>query len=159
MALIRRRESGETNLRRAWDPFEVMQELMRWDPFRELSRGTSADLSFIPAFEVKEKKDKYVIRADLPGITEEDLDLSVVGRQLTVSGKREEEKRDEDDRVYTYERSYGSFSRSFTLPDGADPDNIDAELKDGVLTITVGKKPGVQPRRIPLLGRRPENKA
>jgi HSP20 family protein len=67
---------------------------------------------------------------------------------LTISGQREEEKKDEGDRYFAYERSYGTFSRSFTLPEGADTEHVRAELKDGVLTIVVPKKPEVQPRRI-----------
>lgn len=83
---------------------------------------------FAPKFDVRESADSYVFTADLPGIKEDDLDISVTGNRLTVSGRREEEKNQEDDRYYAIERSYGSFSRSFTLPEGYDLDNIDAEL-------------------------------
>jgi HSP20 family protein len=97
---------------------------------------------------VKETKDAYVFKADLPGIREEDLDISLTGNRLTVSGKREEEKREEDDRFYAYERSYGSFSRSFTLPEGIDVEHAQADLNDGVLTVSVPKKPEVKPKKI-----------
>lgn len=161
MALIRRQESPQAGMaRRALDPFEMMNELMRWDPFQDLGRlaGGRTD-GYVPAFDVKETKDAYVFKADLPGVADGDIDLAVTGNRLTVSGKREEEARDENDRLYTYERSYGAFSRSFVLPDGADSEHIDAELKNGVLTLTVPKKPEVQPRKIPLLGKRSDNKA
>src|SRR5262249_8334978 len=85
---------------------------------------------------------------DLPGVREQDLEVSVTGYRLTVSGKREEEERREDDRYFAYERSYGSFSRSFVMPEGADVESVKAELKDGVLHIIVPKKAEVQPRPI-----------
>jgi HSP20 family protein len=161
MALIRRQASPETGVaRRSFDPFEMMSDLMRWDPFPELGRMTGRrGEGFVPAFDVKETKDAYLFRADLPGVRDEDLELSVTGNRLTVSGRREEEKQEEDERMYAYERSYGAFSRSFVLPDGADDEHIDAELKNGVLTLTVPKKPEVQPRRIQIAGKRPEHQA
>jgi HSP20 family protein len=69
-----------------------------------------------------------------------------------VSGKREAEERQESDRFYAYERTYGSFTRSFTLPEGADVDHAEADLKHGVLMITIPKKPEHQPRKITLKG-------
>jgi HSP20 family protein len=161
MALIRRKESQPGFVRgrewgRDWDPFEimnwnpfqVMQEMTKWDPFRDFSRF--GEKGFHASFEVKETKDSYVFKADLPGVKEDDLDVSVTENRLTISGKREEEKRDESDRYYAYERSYGSFSRAFTLPEGVDPDKVDAEFKSGVLTLTVPKNPEVKAKHIPL---------
>lgn len=148
--LIRRTNGGSIERSRPFDPFEMMRDLMRWDPFRELSARGTAEMEFVPSFEVKETKDAYVFKADLPGIKEGDLDVSLTGNRLTVTGKREEEKEEQDARYYTYERSYGSFSRSFTLPDGVDTENAQAELKDGVLTITMAKKAEVKPRKIQL---------
>jgi HSP20 family protein len=154
MAIVRRNQDTESGLarNRRWDPFEVMQDLISWDPFRELSRGmTRGELaSFVPSFDVKETEDSYVFKADLPGIKDSELDISLTGNRLTVSGQRHEEKKDEGETYYAYERSYGSFSRSFTLPDGVDAENVQADLKDGVLNIVVAKKPEVQPKRIRL---------
>jgi HSP20 family protein len=96
--------------------------------------------------------------ADLPGIQEKDLDVSLTGNRLTVSGKREEETRREEERFFALERSYGSFSRSFTLPDGVDTDSAQAEMKDGVLTLRLSKKPEVKARKIELKPARPEEK-
>lgn len=140
---------------RGWDPFETMQELLRWDPFRPLA-SSSAGETFSPDFEVKETKDAFHFKADVPGIKEEDLDVSLTGNRLTVAGHREEEKRHDDDRFFTYERSYGSFSRSFTLPEGVDTEGVQSELKDGVLSVMIPKKPETQPKRISL---RPSGKA
>jgi len=155
MAIIRRSE-GESGLAqgRGWDPLEVVRDMMGWDPFRELARtglgSREGGQAFIPTFEVKETKDAYVFKADLPGVKEENLDISLTWNRLTLSGHREEDKKDEGETYFTYERSYGSFSRSFTLPEGVDPDHVQAELKEGVLSVILPKKPEVQPKRIQL---------
>jgi HSP20 family protein len=130
-----------------------MQDLMRWDPFQELgSLAQRRSGSFVPSFEVKEAKDAYLLKADLPGVTDDDIELSLTGNQLTVSGHRQDEKRNDDDKVHMYECSYGAFTRSFTLPTGVDLEHIEAELKNGVLKIRVPKDRDLQPRRIPLFG-------
>ncbi len=147
--LIRKKETGSTTPARLFDPFEAMRDMMRWDPFAELMPGT-AGLAFAPSFDVKETGEAYVFTADLPGVKESDLELSLTGNRLTISGKREEEKREEGERWYTYERSYGTFSRSFTLPEGVDAEHADANLKEGVLRVTIPKLPEMKPRRIEL---------
>ena len=145
--LIRRTGRGELE-RTRFDPFEMMRDMMRWDPFAELGTLGERELAFAPSFEVKETKDAYLFKADLPGVKDEDLDISLTGNRLTVSGHREEEKRDEGDRYYAFERSSGTFSRSFTLPEGVDTEHANAELKDGVLTISLSKRPEVKPKKI-----------
>lgn len=156
MAIIRRNQPQERGLSRSrgWDPFAMMEDLMRWEPFREAARGGGLPElgGFVPTFEVKETKDSYLFKADLPGVQEKDLEISLTGNRLTVSGQREEEKKNEGDTYYAYERSYGSFSRSFTLPEGVEPEQVNAELKDGVLTVVAPKKPEMQPKRISLKG-------
>jgi HSP20 family protein len=107
---------------------------------------------FLPSFEVKETKDSYVFKADLPGVKQEDLNISLTGNRLTISGQRNEEKKDEGETHYVHERSFGSFSRSFSLPEGIDAEHVQADLKDGVLNVVVPKKPEVQPKRILIKG-------
>jgi HSP20 family protein len=132
-----------------WDPFRVMRDVLRWDPVHQLEVAAGGDYGlFAPSFDVKENKEGYVFRADLPGVKEEDLEISLTGNRLTISGKREQEKHEQGDTYYASERTYGSFSRAFTLPDGTDGDNVKAELKTGVLQVIVPKKPEVQPRKI-----------
>jgi HSP20 family protein len=126
----------------------MMREMLRWDPGRELEPAWFGERGFVPMFDVKETRDAYVFKADLPGIREEDLDISLTGNRLSISGKREHEQRDEGEQYYAFERSYGTFTRAFTLPDGCDPDHVNAEMKDGVLTLVLPKKPEVQPKRI-----------
>jgi HSP20 family protein len=134
---------------RNWEPFRLMDAMLRWDPFRELGRGWAPlNEAFVPRFDLKETKDSYLLRADLPGVRESDVDISVTGNVLTVSGKREDEHTDEGDHYHASERSYGQFTRSFSLPDGADTESMKADLKDGVLTLHLAKKPEVQARRI-----------
>ena len=134
-----------------WDPFHMMRDFMNWDPFVEMTPSLPAiTRAFSPSFDVKETKDSYIFSADLPGIDEDDLDISLSGNRLTVSGKREEEARNEDDSYYAYERSYGSFTRSFTLPDGVNLDDVKADLKSGVLTLSVPKSAEHQARKISL---------
>jgi len=139
-------------MRETWDPFQLMREMMQWNPNRELTREGTAAITFVPDFDVKETKDAYVFHADLPGLKEEDLDISLLGNRLTIKGKREAEERKEGDTYYTYERSYGSFQRSFTLPESCDIDHVNAELKHGVLTLTVPKAAVQQPKKISLKG-------
>jgi HSP20 family protein len=152
MATLIRRNQGEAAPAGAsiWDPFRVMRDVLRWDPFHELEAGAgTGDYGlFAPSFDVKENKEGYVFRADLPGVKEEDLEIALTGNRLTISGKREQEKHEQGDTYYASERSYGSFSRAFTLPDGTDGENVKAELKNGVLQVVVPKKPEVQPRKI-----------
>jgi HSP20 family protein len=151
MATLIRRGQNEVapSSESVWDPFRVMRDVLRWDPFRELEAAAGGDYGlFAPSFDVKENKDGYVFRADLPGVKEEDLEISLTGNRLAISGKREAEKREQGETYYASERSYGSFTRAFTLPDGTDAENVKAELKNGVLQVTVPKKPEVQPRKI-----------
>jgi HSP20 family protein len=156
--IIRRRENEQIaprplGRRGLWDPFESMRETMRdlvgWDPFQEMSvMPRLIERAFVPAFDVKDAADSYLFRADLPGVRDEDLDISVTGTRVTVSGKREEEAAREDETYYCYERPTGTFTRSFTLPEGADTENIKAEMRNGVLYLTIPKKPEVQPKKI-----------
>jgi HSP20 family protein len=132
-----------------WDPFRMMRELMNWDPFREMAPFARQPVStFVPAFEVKETKDAYLFKADLPGVKESDVEITMTGNRLQISGKRESEKEEKNDTYYTYERSYGDFTRAFTLPDGIDEGGVLADLKDGVLTVSVKKLPEAQPKKI-----------
>jgi len=146
--LIRRSEPTTPAI--SWDPFEMMREMTAgWEPFPLLRRGLwGAPSAYAPEFDVRESKDGYGFKADLPGIEEKDLEITLAGNRLHISGKREAEMTTEGDRCYCAERSYGSFHRSFTLPEGADVDNARAELKNGVLNLFVPKTAEAQPRRI-----------
>ena len=136
-----------------WDPFRMMRDLLRWDPFREMapafptSSGWQA-VSYVPSFDVTENKDAYMFKADVPGVKPADLEITTAGNRLQISGKRDSEHETKTDTVYTYERQYGNFTRTFTLPDGADLETAKSELKDGVLTLVIPKKAHAQAKKI-----------
>jgi len=129
------------------DPFQVARDLLSWDPFFGGTRQASA---FVPAFEVKETTDAFILKGDVPGVAEADLDIAVHNNVLTVSGSRNAEQRQEGDSFALYERQYGSFSRSFSLPDTADGERVEAKLDAGVLTLTIWKRAEAKPRKIAL---------
>lgn len=133
------------------NPFQLMRDLLN-DPFRTMFQMTPFEsygrqMAWNPDFDIRETDQAFVFKADIPGLRTEDLDISLMGNQLQVAGKREYEQDQEEGQVHTYERSFGSFTRSFTLPESADVDNIHSDLKDGVLTLVVPKKPGTSPQR------------
>ncbi len=136
----------------AWEPFRSLRGLLSWDPFREMQPYFGSPMyeeeRYLPAFDVKETADAFHFQADVPGIKDADLQVTVTGNRLTVTGKREAEQKKQTDTYYAYERSYGSFTRSFTLPEGADVQKTQADLKDGVLSVIVPKKPEQQPKTI-----------
>ena len=129
------------------EPFRLMRDFMRWDPLRDWDL-TTASGAFMPSFDVKELPDAYQFRADLPGILEADLEISLEGTRLTIAGKREEEVLKETERLHLAERSHGRFSRTFTLPEDVQGEKVVAELRNGVLTLMVPKRPEVRPRKI-----------
>ena len=141
MALVRR--ENPVSARYARDPFAFARDLFNWDPF---SNGQQN--AFAPSFEVKETADSYVVRADVPGVKEEDVDVSLHNGVLSITGRRNAEERKEGESFFLYERQYGSFSRAFALPDTADGERVEAKLDAGVLTVTIGKKAEAKPRKI-----------
>jgi HSP20 family protein len=144
MALVR--TNGNGNRPSVRDPYSLARELLNWDPFFS-GRPASA---FAPAFEVKETNDSFIVKADVPGVEEKDLDIALHNGVLTVSGSRQSEERKEGESFALYERQYGSFSRSFALPDNTDGERIEAHLAGGVLTLTIAKKAEAKPRKIAL---------
>lgn len=145
------RKSTPSALPVEWDPFQAMRDMLRWDPFQEMAvlpDIATRIAAFNPAFEVKETKEGYVFKADVPGVAEKDLDITLQANRLTVTGKRESEETKKEDTYYAYERTYGSFTRSFTLPEGADAEHVKAELKEGVLTLQIPKTAEAQPKKI-----------
>jgi HSP20 family protein len=135
-----------------WDPFRLMREMFRWEPFAMLGRA-----GWVPHFEVRENHDTIRFIADVPGVRREDIDIAVSGNRLIVSGHRETETQTEDDHVLVFEREQGQFSRSFTLPDNVDLDHITSELRDGVLSIVAPMKEGARSRKIPIGGASPKS--
>jgi len=132
----------------AMEPFTMMRNLMRWDPFRDLGFDLEPQASFTPSFDIRETPECYIFEADLPGIGQQDLDISMAGNRLTITGKREGSSKGQGENFYTAERSFGCFCRAFSLPDGVDPNGITADLKEGVLTLTLPKSAAAQSKKI-----------
>jgi HSP20 family protein len=148
--IVRRNEYGMGE----WDPFRLMREMremMRWDPFRGMGMGPVPRFEqdvWVPHFDVRENGNSIKILADVPGVSRDHLEISVVGNRLVVSGHRELEERGKDENLVTWERQYGQFTRSFTLPETVDVDHITSELREGVLTIVVPLKTSARSRKI-----------
>ncbi len=103
---------------------------------------------WMPAVDVFEKEGKLVVKAELPGMKQEDIDVSIVGDTLTIRGQKESEKEVKEEDYYRSERSYGSFYRSIPLPSTADTKKIEATYENGVLEVTVPKASGVTRKRV-----------
>jgi HSP20 family protein len=137
--------------------------VVRWEPF---SLQTLFDNVFdapspsrvgalrrwMPAMDLVETDDTFVLRADLPGLTEDDIKIEFEDRTLTVSGERKSEHESKKDGYVRVERAFGSFSRSLTLPQGVDPEGVTANFENGVLEITIPKPEVRKPRRIEIGG-------
>jgi HSP20 family protein len=132
------------NTKLARDPYSLARDLFGWDPFF----GGRQPSAFAPTFEVKETVDAFLIKADLPGVLDQNLDVNLHNGVLTVAGHRDSEERKDGETFALYERQYGSFTRSFALPDLADGERIDAKLEHGVLTLSIPKKAEAKPRKI-----------
>jgi HSP20 family protein len=125
----------------------------RWDPFRDLltiqhrlERLATGPQGWIPAMDLCETADAFILTAELPGITREQVRIDVREGRLTVQGRRE--ARVACEQYHQVERGHGEFARSFILPQAVDASNIVAELKDGLLTITVPKAADAGPRQV-----------
>lgn len=106
--------------------------------------------TWTPAVDILEKDGNLILRAELPGINEKEIDLKLEGNVLTLRGERKLEDERESNNYHRIERFYGAFSRSFTLPETVDRDQIKADYKNGVLTVTIPQRPEVRPREIPV---------
>lgn len=107
-----------------------------------------ADDQWLPAVDIKEDADHFLVRADVPGVESKDIDVSLENGVLSISGKRESEAQDEKDGYRRIECAYGEFRRQFNLPETADPDKITAHYDKGVLEIAIGKSEARKAKRI-----------
>lgn len=131
-------------------PLRSLRELLAWDPFQEMAPLFPAEMhrGGVP-FEVRETKDRFVFQADLPGVDPKDIEILLTGNRLTINGMRiDKAEKGEEGEYYARERIYGRFTRSFTLPEGADLNSVQANLAAGVLTIVFPKVAAVQPKKI-----------
>lgn len=127
--------------------------IVRWNPFEELAAmeqalATNGGRVWRPELDVVESDEAYVVRAALPGLTAEDIHINVENDLLTISAEQAESSEESNERYLLRERRYGSFSRTMRLPKGIDGEQTTAEVKDGVLTLTLPKREEVKPRQI-----------
>jgi HSP20 family protein len=120
--------------------------------FNSLWEQPAAAQRWLPAMDLVETEDHYLLKADLPGMRQDDVAIEFNDGTLTISGERNAEYEREEKGFVRLERSFGKFSRSLTLPDGIDPDRIDASFHDGVLEVTIPKPEQRKPRRIAVSG-------
>lgn len=144
--------------------------IIRWDPFRDLvtlrdkmnrlfedaatGRGEEKELisfSWAPAVDIYEDETQLVLTAEVPGINEKDVEIKIDDNLLSIQGERKLEKETKEENYHRIERAYGSFYRSFTLPNYIDQDKIRAEHENGVLKITMPKKAELKPRKVKII--------
>jgi len=104
--------------------------------------------TWMPAVDVAEEDNEYVVKIELPGVNKEDVKITLESNILTIRGEKKAEKETKDKNYHRMERSYGSFQRSFTLPTSVKNDKIDAEYRDGILSITLPKAEEAKPKQI-----------
>ena len=145
--------------------------IVRYDPFRDLrtlqeevnrlfSTGLTPSFgdegigrgAWNPSVDIYENKDHIVLEAELPGMNREDFELTIENNMITLRGERRFEKKDDSDNYHRVERSYGSFTRSFTLPQTVTGDGATAEYRNGVLRVTLPKREEAKARRIEIAG-------
>ena len=142
--------------------------LVRWEPVRELNSlqtemnrlfstffdtpapaGNGGALRrWIPAMDLVETEDHFVVRADLPGLDEADIKIELEDNVLTISGERRSEHEEGKEGFYRVERAFGRFARTLTLPEGVDPDSVNANFEKGVLEVRIPKPEQRKPRRV-----------
>ncbi len=145
MALIRWEPVGELNT--------IQNEMNRlfntfFDSPAQAPREGSAVRRWIPAMDLVETAESYVLRADLPGLSQADVNIELEDNVLTISGERKAEREDRNEGYYRIERASGAFSRSLTLPEGVDPNSVQAQFERGVLEVRIPKPEQRKPRKV-----------
>jgi HSP20 family protein len=144
------------------DPFEELEFFSGWSPFRELGLSPArwsrlfgepgvslaARGRLAPSVDISEDDDRYVVTAELPGSKREDITVELKDQVLTIRGEKRNEREEKKEQSRWIERTYGSFSRSFTLPANAAADRVKAEFRDGVLTVEIPKAEEAKPKAI-----------
>jgi HSP20 family protein len=136
---------------------EVLKMRLRvWEPFRRVAPfyadfdrwASEAEGTWHPSVDISENENAYVLKAELPGVKREDINIDINNKTLTLKGEKKFEEKTEKENHVRVERSYGSFSRTFALSDKVDTENVKASYKDGVLEITLPKKEEAKPREV-----------
>lgn len=153
-----------------WDPFneftnlqdrfnQLLNQPFGFRGFNPMTEQTLTAPNFVPAVNVFEDEHTIKIDAELPGIEEKDIDVSLENNVLTISGERKLENEEKKENFHRIERSYGRFTRSFTLPPTVETENVNAEFNNGLLKITLNKKEEAKPKQIKIGLSKPMAKA
>ena len=151
----------------------LLRKQNRWNPFREMddlqtrlygllnpgfarqpltgegeNQETLSVCQWAPLVDISEDDKQYAIKAEIPEVRKEDVKVTLENGVLTISGERKAEKEEENRRFHRVERAYGSFARSFTMPEDADPDHVTAEFRDGLLHVAIAKTEKARPKTI-----------
>ena len=149
MTLVRWQPRGAM---RRWSPYldfeDLQSEMNRLFDWTVRRRGSDIDGAWMPAVDVYEEGDSFRIHADLPGLKRDEIDITIDGKTLTISGEKKRESETKEDGYYRAERFYGRFSRSIDLPSSVDTSKIEAKYKDGVLEVTLSKSEEARPKQI-----------
>jgi len=137
-----------------WDPFRELMELQQQtsqlfdSSWEHLPDRLAKEAIWSPSLDVVEDNNNIILKADLPGVKQSDIDISVTGNFLTIKGERKHEEGAKEKKMHRVERFYGSFQRSLSLPDYADTSKIEATYKDGILEVVIPKTEKAKPRQI-----------
>ncbi len=139
--------------------------ITRWDPFRELAQLQSrvnrvfqeanagqeegfTTTSFVPPVDIYETEQSIVLKVEVPGVEQKDLDIRIENNTITIRGERKFEKEVKEENFHRVERRYGSFQRSFTLPNTVNTENVTADYENGLLKVTLAKRAEAKPKQI-----------
>jgi len=159
--MAEKKEAKESQELAPWRPFgDVESWLAPWEGFFPRRRflddllrdWPAAPRAFAPAVELSENDSRYTITVEIPGVKKDDVHVDLREGMLVIHGEKKSEREEKKERSRYVERSYGSFSRSFSLPSDADADRLDASFKDGVLTINIPRTAESKPRQIAIKG-------
>ena len=137
-----------------FDPFRGLENMLNRYSYSDNARGLSKEheglmsSGWAPSVDIKETKDAYLVKGELPGVNKDDIDISIDDNILTISGEKKVEEESEEHDIHRSECFYGTFERSFSLPKQVDISNVKASFKKGVLKLTIAKSEKAKPKQI-----------
>lgn len=151
MAGLAKRGTSGGMLSGLWDPFRELEEMTSrlnqiFRPSMGGEREALAGFDWAPSVDISETDDAYLIKADIPGVAKEDIKINVENGVLTLQGERRHREEKKGEKFHRIESSYGAFMRSFTLPDDVKEENVNAEMKEGCLEVTLPKSAEKKPK-------------
>ena len=138
-----------------WRPFRDLDEVQRrfedmWPVWPFTGRFPGWDGEWMPAIDMYEKDDTYMVKVELPGMKEKDVDVQIIGDRIAIKGEKKAESEVKEENYYRNERSYGSFIRTIDLPSDANRDKIEATFEDGVLEVSIPKTAAAKAKKVPV---------